>query len=810
MSSISSFRIAALAFVALVSLATSLLAGSNPKTARAARTPTPPLIDGFMNEPVWALAPAITDFVQSEPVEGAAPSQQTEVRFLYDDDALYISATMFDTEPSGIVARLARRDDEIESDFISFRIDSYHDYQTAYEFTVNAAGVKVDILQYDDGAREDVSWDAVWDVETRIGEDGWTAEIRIPLSMLRFNDAEEQEWGLQIVRGITRNNERLYWTMIGKAESGWVSKFGRLRGIEGVKSRQSLEVLPYGLIESSALTVRPDRAAVHRNSINAGVDVKYRPSSALTIDATFNPDFGQVEADPAVLNLSTFETFYPEKRPFFVEGVQILRFTTFGDGLGPGLFYSRRIGRSLSAEAPEGGYVESEPRFATILGAAKISGKTSSGLSLGVLEAVTAEETASVVDSAGARSTTRVVPTTNYSLVRLRQDFSGNSNVGMIITSVNRTDRIPAMTGGLDWNLRFLDNLYRVDGFFAHSRTESRGFREEGQAGRVALAKEGGPHWRGSVSADFTSRGYNVNDIGFFRRPNDHGLVGGVSYREDVADEWTRRWNVSVNHHKRWNYGRAEINNSIDVQGYVQFLNYWETQLTLTYDAGDFDDRETRGHGLYAKPSTRQLRLNVESDNRKAIVADASIRLGADDRQARTLEAGLELTMKPTDALTIEMEVTHARSDRQFAWMTTQVDTLVAPASFAVFADRTTRAWDATTRGSFVFSHDLTLQWYLQWFAAKGRYTGAQARLGVTAYQPYAEPDREFSDLAFQSNLVLRWEYRPGSTLYLVWSHSRSGPGGPFLYGLDRDVNDTFRLAPDNVILLKLSYWLST
>ncbi|MEK6649743.1 MAG: DUF5916 domain-containing protein, partial [Bacteroidota bacterium] len=336
-------------------------AGSNPKTARAARTVTAPRIDGIINEPAWRLAPAITEFSQYDPIEGALPTQRTDIRILYDDDALYIGATMYDTNPAGIVARLARRDDEIESDFISFRLDTYNDHQTAYEFTVNAAGVKVDILQYDDGAREDVSWDAVWDVETMIGDSGWTAELRIPFSMLRFNDADEQEWGFQIVRNITRNNERLHWTLIRRAESGWVSKFGRLNGIVGVRSRASLEVLPYGLVESAALTARDDRADVHRNSVNAGVDIKYRPSGGLTIDATFNPDFGQVEADPAVLNLSTFETFYPEKRPFFVEGVQILRFTSFGDGLGPGLFYSRRIGRSLSVSAPSGGYIEEEP-----------------------------------------------------------------------------------------------------------------------------------------------------------------------------------------------------------------------------------------------------------------------------------------------------------------------------------------------------------------------------------------------------------------------------------------------------------------
>jgi hypothetical protein len=267
------YRAAFYTTVVMVLMTAPLAGGSDPKTARAARTPQAPRIDAVLNDPVWQLAPVIADFVQVEPLEGSQPTQRTEVRFLYDNEALYIAATMYDTDPSGIVARLARRDDEIRSDFISFRLDTYHDFQTAYEFTVNAAGVKVDILQYDDGEREDVSWDAVWDVETMRTDSGWTAELRIPLNMLRYHEAEEQEWGLQIVRGITRNNERIYWTMIGKAESGWVSKFGVLRGLTGIRPQTSLEVLPYGLVESAALTTRGDRAEIHRNSMNAGVDI---------------------------------------------------------------------------------------------------------------------------------------------------------------------------------------------------------------------------------------------------------------------------------------------------------------------------------------------------------------------------------------------------------------------------------------------------------------------------------------------------------------------------------------------------------
>src|SRR3990172_12348466 len=483
-----------------------MLAGSNQKKATAVRTPRPVRIDGVLNETEWQLAKPMTDFTQYDPREGEPPTQQTEVRILYDDDALYVGWKLYDTEPSKIVARLARRDDEVESDWISIRLDSYHDHQTAFEFTLNAAGVRTDIIQYNDGEAEDASWDVVWEAETVILPDGWSAEMRIPFKMLRFSEASKQEWGMQLIRYISRIREEQQWALIRKSESGWVSKFGNLTGLENLSRPGNVELLPYAAGGNRFVPKSRTYPNGTDFTSHVGLDAKIKPTSGLTIDATFNPDFGQVEADPAVLNLTTFETFYPEKRPFFIEGSQIIRFTTFGGDFGPGLFYSRRLGHTINVQEPEGGYIEHEPRYATILGAAKISGKTADGLSIGILEAVTSEESATLVDSLGNKSEPVVDPLTNYSLVRLRKDLFENSNAGLILTSVNRKKGLPAFTGGLDWNLQFMKSEYRVEGFLAGSHIDRRGQKLDGSAGKISFNKDGGAHWRGAASFDFTKR----------------------------------------------------------------------------------------------------------------------------------------------------------------------------------------------------------------------------------------------------------------------------------------------------------------
>ncbi len=802
--------VAVLAFSISVSLA-----GNSPKKVVAVRTPVAPKLDGILDEPQWKLATPAVGFLQKDPREGEPASMPTEIFVLYDDEALYFGCMMYDSAPSKIVARLARRDNEVVADIISLRLDTYHDHQTAFEFTINAAGSKTDIIEFNDGAEEDGSWDVVWDVKTRINEKGWIAEVKIPFRVLRFTPAESMDWGFQAIRWIARNNEEQNWVLIRKSESGFVSKFGHLVGIEKIPAPTNIEVIPYVVGESRFVPKSLSYPDGREFTKNAGFDFKYRPGSGLTIDATINPDFGQVEADPAVLNLTTYETFYPEKRPFFIEGSQIIRFTTFGDEFGPGLFYSRRIGRALDVEPPDGGYVLNQPRFVTILGAAKISGKTKSGLSIGVLEAVTRRETATMVDENGHRAEEVVEPLANYSLVRLRQDLLENSNVGMIITSVNRDGKLPAMTAGLDWNLKFLESVYRIDGFLAGSRTTNTlGQRVDGTAGKFDFSKEGGPHWRGSISFDFTGKKFNINDMGFFRRPNDYGWIGQVLYRDDSVRSFERFWSVSGMYHLRRNFDGAEIIHSGMVDAEITFTNYWELDIEAQVDRGKYDDRETRGNGLYRRPGTQGVGMHVESDSRELVVAEVGADLSSDERFGRFFGIGAEVEIKAASNAELKFELERNVRRNELAWadnyLEYPIDAPLSPRTVTVFADRSSEEWSLTTRGAYIFTPELSLEAYFQLFFAKGKYENfyrMRAPDRFVSVPGYSKPD--FNELSFNSNLVLRWEYLPGSTLFLVWSQARNGERGTYRTPFGDNFSNTFALPADNVLLLKVSYWLS-
>jgi hypothetical protein len=801
--------------ILLLPLTGSIQAGNNPKKVIAVRTPVAPKIDGVLDESQWKLATPAADFTQQDPDEGKPASMPTEILVLYDNEALYFGCVMHDSDPSKIVARLARRDDEVVADVISIRLDTYHDHQTDFEFTINAAGSKTDIIQFNDGEQEDDSWDVVWDVKTRITDQGWVAEIRIPFKVLRFAPGKSMEWGFQAFRRIPRNNERQMWVLTRKSERGLTSKFGHLAGLENIPAPTNIELVPYVVGESRHVPKslgNPDGREVGQN---AGFDFKYRPGGGLTIDATINPDFGQVEADPAVLNLSTYETFYPEKRPFFIEGSQIIRFSTFGGNFGPGLFYSRRLGRALNVEAPDGGYVLHQPRFATILGAAKISGKTESGLSIGVLEAVTRKETATIVDDRGERTEATVEPLTNYSLVRLRQDLLENSNVGMIVTSVNRDGRLPAITAGVDWTLKFLESMYKVDGFLAGSRTTNPlDQRVDGTAGKFNFSKDGGKHWRGGFAFDFTSEKYNINDIGYFRRPNDYGLVGRLLYRDDSVRSFERFWSVGSRYHLRRNFDGAEIMHSLSMEANVTFSNYWNADVAVEVDRGKYDDRESRGNGLYRKPGTQKLGIRAKSDSRESVVAEAGVDVGSDQRSGKYFGVGADIEIKPATNIALNFELERSVRTNEFAWAGSIRENLpdepLASRTVTIFADRSSQEWSLTTRGSYIFTTDLTLQLYFQLFFAKGKYENYHRMLGEDRFAPiagYSRPD--FNELAFNSNFVLRWEYLPGSTLYAVWSHARVGEAGTYLTPFGDNFRNTFALPADNVFLLKASYWLN-
>ncbi len=791
--------------------------GDSPRTIRAIRITSSLHIDGILDEETWAQAELATGFIQRDPDEGKPASERSEIRVLYDDEALYFGCRYFDSEPKKIVARLTRRDDEIESDEASIRIDSYHDHQTGYEFTFNAAGVKIDKLQYDDANREDDSWDPVWDVQTKITNEGWTAEVKIPFRILRYKssgaDSSGDVWGINLLRYISRKQESERWAFTPKSESGFISRYGHLVGLRNLPDPKLFELLPFATSKQSydPATIYQDRR--QETSGNAGLDLKYGLSSNFTIDATINPDFGQVEADPAVLNLSTFETFYPEKRPFFIEGTQIIRFTTFGGDFGPGMFYSRRIGRAISTnevDVPVAGRIEEVPQNVTILGAAKISGKTNDGVSIGVLQAVTQEEKATVLDPNGQRSDQVLEPLAHYSILRLKKDFLQNSNIGMILTATAKDTRAPAFTNGYDWTLNLDHNIYSLTGFLALSHTtNAAGERTTGSAGKFQFGKVAAEHWLWSVSSDYTSPKYNINDVGFFFSPDDFGAVTSLTYKEDVPARLVRNYSVGGFLHVRQNFEGANIAREIHLNGQVLFANYWSMSGSADADAGIFNPYESRGNGLYRKPTNYQTSASLSTDPRNDLKFTIGQQFQWDSRYKQGVATEFGVIVRPLSWMQYDLNGEFQRVRNQEAWAANGFDS-VKSAAYALFADRGTDQYNLTFRSTVTFAREITLQFYGQIFLAKGHYENFRRLVSPYDFLPQAftgSPD--FNRQELHTNLVLRWEYFPGSTLYLVWSQARGSGAGNYFASFIQDLNDTFRIPPSNVLLLKASYWLT-
>jgi hypothetical protein len=805
------------AMLALIVLAyLPALSGDGARTVHAVHVGIPPRIDGLLDDTVWNETTPATDFLQLDPDEGQPASERTEIRVIYDDDAVYFGCMFYDSEPGKIVSRLTRRDNEIESDRGSIRIDSYHDHQTAFEFTFNPAGVKIDILQYDDADREDESWDVVWDLETRILPNGWSAEVRVPFRALRYqmdrSGDGETEWGINFFRYISRKQESDRWVFTPKNESGFVSRFGHLVGLKNLPAPRQVEVLPFVLGKQQNEPARPYQDRRREFEANAGLDLKYGLSNNFVLDATVNPDFGQVEADPAVLNLTTLETFYPEKRPFFIEGTQIIRFSTFGDDFGPGMFYSRRIGRAIlvdEVQIPDGGKLTSFPQTTSILGAAKLSGKTTDGLSIGVLQAFTREERATVADSDGNSSDQIVEPFAHYNVIRLRQDVLENSNFGVIMTSVAKDGRFPALTAGTDWKLRFESNTYQLTGFLAFSRsTNDVSERVNGSAGKIEFSQIAAKHWLWSLAGDFTSKRYNINDVGFFFRPNDYGSVATLTYRENRPQSFYRRYNVGLFLHERRNFDGVNLYRETKLESEVLLGSYWTLAADVAADFGKLDDRETRGNGLYQRPHPYAVSLGVETDNRDPVVAEFSQTFGWDTKTKREIGSELILELKPLTWMEWTAEMEYRRIRDLEAWVT-NVDLATGEVA-SIFADRSTDELGLTVRSTITFTRDLTLQLYGQVFLAKGHFENFRQLVGTSAFVPFAYSENpDFNEQQLNSNLVLRWEYLPGSVLFLVWSQAREGETGNYFTGLSKNLGDTFRAPPSNVFLLKISYWLS-
>ena len=845
-------------------------------------------VDGRLDDDAWAQVPAATGFTQRGPNPGEPASERTEARILYDDDAIYVGMRMHDSHTP--TTALGRRDDRVASDYASVVFDSYGDDRTAFQFETNPSGVQRDFLFYDD-VREDRSWDAVWSVQTSQDADGWTAEFRIPLSQLRYAAGPgEQAWGVQFTREIRRLGEHATWAPIAVGEDGWVSRFGDLSGLSDLRAPRRLEIVPY---LASAVTRAPGDAAdpfyaTTDAEPRLGADVKLGVTSDITLTATVNPDFGQVEADPAQVNLGGFELFFQERRPFFVEGLDVFsleprRFFSTGR---PTLLYTRRIGRSPQrsafvpdaayAAAGDGGSVYTDaPGQTTILGAAKLSGRAG-GVSFGVLNAVTSPEFGRyrAFDGAGAEvqdDRALIEPATNYSVGRARATL-GQTRIGGLFTSVLRSTRNPdiasllprqAYVGGLDVEHPLSDNwvvnaqlagslvegspesivtlqtafprLYqRPDA--GHLALDATRTTLTGLTGELNVLKVGGEHWGGSFHASFTSPGFDSNALGFQGRADEAGVGGVIGYNQNEPQGIFRRWGVNVFSGVGWNLDGDR--RQTFVGGNVNFglKNFWGGGLNWSAGPRTPDDRLTRGGPLATDPAGVNVNLRMGSDDRKALSGYAFTSLNADELGGGGVYTGLGAELRPASNLTLRLgpEVGVSTTARQY------LDAVEAPqmtetfGTRYLFAEVEQRSVALEARADWTFSPDLSLQIYARPFVATGQYSrfqqlGAPGQLslpvfgedvgsattadGVTTIDPgdgsapltYA-PD--FTFRALQGNAVLRWQYRPGSTLFFVWQQQRSGsaPDGDLRFG--RDVRGLFADDLTNVFLVKLSYWL--
>ena len=806
-------------------------------------------VDGELNDEVWQSAPPVTAFVQRDPSEGAQPSFRTEARVAYNKTGIYVAVRAYDPQPDRIVGFLTRRDEQSSSDWLRILIDSYHDRRTAYEFAVNPMGVKQDAYWFNDNSA-DRSWDAVWDVVVNRDGDGWRAEFHIPFSQLRFSARHEGRVGFAVVREVARLNETSTWPLLAKSASGYVSSFGELTGLTADRTPKRLELVPYGVTQVA--TVPPEEGNPLQNTTDPGasmgVDLKYALTPALTLTATVNPDFGQVEADPAVVNLGAFETFFSERRPFFVEGSGNYAFNMdCNDGQCTGLFYSRRIGRQPRGEPdlPDDGY-SVQPLQSTILGAGKLTGRVGK-FSVGALTAVTQEEKARLAIG-NARSSEVVEPATVYSIGRARREFTNQSSLGFMVTSTNRrivdsVDFLPAnaFVGGMDYDWR-LGRRYSVQGYLAtssvrgnadaitelqesnvhsfqrpdatHLNVDSAATALNGYAGSVSFGKIAGELVRFSTHLGFKSPGFDSNDLGFLRRADEIFQVNWLQWRRDRPGKYVRSFRINFNEWQGFNFGGERIFSGGNVNAHWSFQNFWSVGTGIGPDFVGLDDRATRGGPAARRTSFINHWFYVETNDRKPVSFGSFQFWNNDFNGSRAIEVSPSVTFRPTSAVMLQVGGRWFSNKDDAQWIENLDEDTAQPHYVFGRLKQTTVA--LTLRANYTITPALSLQLYGQPFVSAGHYehyeelVNGRSRTYRDRYAPFAYGDNaDFNFLSFRTTNVLRWEFKPGSTLFVVWQQGReeSGERGDFRFG--RDFRQTFSTPASNTVLVKMAYWFN-
>jgi hypothetical protein len=829
----------------------------------------PPAIDGRLDEDAWRKAVPLTGFRQRQPREGQPASVNTEVYLLYDRDALYVGARMH-SPGTPVQAPVSRRDDQAQSDYLLVSLDPYHDRLTAYTLGVTAAGTRLDWYHnVDSEGQVDRTFAPVWQARTRVDSAGWTAEMRIPFSQLRFNNTPSQVWGINVRRSVPALNEENYLVVVPRNQTGWSSRFATLRGIQGIAATRRLELLPY--VVSNA-TVRSDPNPANpfsersETGVRVGGDLKMGFGPNLTLDASINPDFGQVDADPAEVNLSAYETFFGERRPFFVEGAQLLA------GSGPAYFYSRRIGAPpLLSPAADFSDV---PEASTILGAAKLTGRLPSATSIGVLAAVTDHEHArTFVADGSVFGRTRVAPRSVFGVARVQQELGrGGSTVGAILTAVGRDLgggdpeagllHDGAVSGGADWRLRFDRGTYQVSGWagFSHvagdstalirtQRSSAHYFQRpdaghvsvdsqatslSGYTGGLSIQKLAG-RWQWEAFGQAYSPGFELRDAGRLRRADEAYGMLNLRYLETRPGRVFRDFEMGATGENRANFGGVRTLTGLRTDAYVTWKNFWSSSLSYRLDLPAQDDALTRGGPLMELGAAHTVSGSMATRPGAPVRWSASGRLtlGAFDEQTSRLTGGVTVRPAPRWRFVLSPEWFRSVYPRQYV----QTRAGGRAETFGrryIFSTIDFRTLSAPMRLSYMFTPDLTLEGYVEPFAASGRYYAfgeleaprsrnlrVYGRDGTTAQRqpdgslvvtdgaaPFTIGSPDFDVRSFRSNAVLRWEWRPGSTMYLVWQQSGENGdvrGRQIGFGA---LGESLETRGDNFLALKISYWL--
>jgi hypothetical protein len=829
-----------------------------------------PFIDGKLDDNCWKNGTWAGDYTQFIPKEGSEPTYPTELNIQYDDKNIYVAFRAFDGEPEKILRKAGVRD-EFAGDIMGITFDSYHDYRTGFEFSITSWGQKIDLILFNP-MNWDFNWSAVWKGKTGLEDSAWVAELEIPLSQLRYSGEEEQVWGMHTWRWIDRLQEESNWEKQSKTGPGMIYNFGELRGINGLKKSRRLEIMPFALgsletMEEEAGNPFTENGRSWRGNI--GLDAKIGISSNFTLDLTVNPDFGQVESDPSVMNLTAFETFYEEKRPFFLEGLTIFDYKFDNQSL----FYSRRIGHSPSLTLSPGNdqFVDS-PDNTTILSAMKLSGTTSKGLSVGLIQSVTANEFATISDKDGNISKTKVEPLTNFTIARVQKGYNaGNTVFGGMLTSTNRIIEDKnleflsnnAFTGGLDLLHHFKDKEFFIDarliGSYIEGSEESITMLQEssaryyqrpgadylkydttltnlnGAGGKFRIGKGSKGFWRYSTGATWLTPGLELNDLGYMNTADEVTQENEVSYFVNQPVSIFRTYDIGLEQFNRWNFDGTYLGSGGHFSFTSEFKNQWRFSTNLIFDSEAYDTKVLRGGYDMIMPYSIRSFGGLRSDPSKNITAglEYNYKYGGDNSSSGyQLEPGI--TIRPLTKLKFVLSALYERNNDKMQYITT-LDYSSEKRYILGTIDQETVG--LTFRVDLNLSPEFSIQYYGSPFISKGSYNEFKrvtnpdsenyedrfalynnAVLSDGIYYldenddnipDYSIGDPDFNFHQFRSNLVAKWEYRLGSFIYFVWSAERTGRTGSSDLSLGDSYKELRDIYPNNIFLIKLNYWFS-